>query len=302
MKQHIRSYVAFTLTAATTLFLAGCGTVSDTVYLNDLSISGPIAQPAVHLTDTPTAGELHFSPKVSVNPRKSIDTRINGNMYSDEYTTTTGNNFHWALPTAQFGADCDYMLSNRVALSFGINYAGTANTDLIGGYAGLGLPFSGETISGRFEVGMQLQPTVYDAYSVVVREETPAYSDQTTKGILGYFHDRNKSSPWNMYTTLTINSHGGKTVDLFCSLSLSRQTLTDFQPSNEESESSMGSYHYTDARAEQIATVIAVTPGLVFSVGPTTKLLVGTRVFFLANVGNAAPVLAAPMIQFDMEL
>ncbi len=301
MKQHtnLRFILAFAIPSA--YVFSGCGTLTQTVYLNDLSVSGPIEQPPVHLTDQAIPGEFHFSPKISFAPFKRLETRIDGNIYAGGPNPPTGNNFRWSMPSALFSMDGDWMVSKGLSFSFGLNYAPKEFEESWGGYAGLGLPFTGENVSGRLEAGMHYQTMWYDAHSVVVTEHT-SWFDPVPETSVAYFHDINRSNPLNMYATLTVNSHSENSVNFFGSASVSWQTLAKFEPSNVDMVGPLGDYHYTDARAEQSATILFLTPGLVFRLSPTVQLLTGARFMKPFGVGDDLPWLVAPMAQIDVTL
>ncbi len=279
----------------------GCGTTTETVYLNELSVNGPIVQPPLHLTDKPVAGELHALPRASVAPRREIETVTDGNVYTPDHGFPGKNNLHWSVPSTQFGIDFDYMLSDRFALSFGLTYAPTNRQESWGGNAGFGFPFAGEVVSGRMEVGVQFQSMWYDARSVVVTRHTSWGSGATTTNV-SYFHDIDRSTPWNVFATLTVNSHTEHFVNFFGSVSVSRQTLATFEPTDEDVLVLDANYHYTDARAEQTTTFVFVTPGVIFTVSPSVRLIAGARLMKSIGVGESIPVLVAPSITLDFGL
>jgi hypothetical protein len=301
MKQFISSRWNRLLEIFAACCIAGCGSVTDTVYLDDLSVRGPIAQPPVHLTGHPTEGAFHVSPRFSLIPRGTLDSRIEGNVSPYTNVQPGQDNFHWSMPPAQYGVDCDWRVSNGFALSFGLSYAATSAQEFWGGNGAIGLPFTGEALSGRFDIGMQVQNMWYDAHSVVVREQTSFFSSNTSTSVY-YFHDINRVRPWNVYAAFTLNSHSDGLINFFASVSVSRQTLTDFEPSQVDVYGPLGDYHHTDTRVNQSVTFSFFTPGLAITINPTVKMLMGARLIVPSGLGGQLPTRVAPLFQIDVTL
>lgn len=296
----VTAFNLFLLVAATA-GLYGCGMLKDTVYLQNLSMEGPIAQPPIHLTDHPQARDVHLIPRISCSGNQSLTTRIAGTSYGSPVIGEGTNNFQWSMAFTQVGLDLDWMVSEYIALDAGVNFSGTQGADLWGGNIGIGFPFTGETVGGRFDLGLQWQSLFYDAYSVVVKEYTPFFSSSTQTEVI-YFHDVDRSSPLGFYGSFTLNSRSSGILNGFGSLCVSHQKLVSFQPTHSEINGIFYVYEYTDARAEQSATFVILTPGLSFSISQTMKLVTGVRLISEFGMGSEAELFVAPMLQMDITL
>ncbi len=280
--------------------LSGCVTVKDTVYLNELSVSGPIQQPPVHLSKDVKGGDVHIIPRFSINQRRGIDGSTGGGTYPTDVMPVPIVNFHWKMPTSQFGLDFDWSVTDGFALTGGVTAAAVDGEDLWGGNFGIGLPFGGNPIAGRFDAGVQLQTMSFDAYSVLVREVTPWYSSTTERSV-GYFHDIDHTTPWNIYGSLTLNSVSTGFLNGFANIAVSRQTTASFAPKHVYELLPFVEYMYTDTRADNTATFLIFTPGISFTLSPAISLLTGFRVLQQFPPDMDATTLFAPMIQLDFK-
>jgi hypothetical protein len=155
--------------SATFLFVTGCGTTTQTIYLQDIEVEGPISQPPLHITNGQKAGSVTISPKISVNKGQTITGRVdhspvNGDgIYqanrisngdgtwryepSDENRLPYfGDNLTWNMSDASMGVDLDLCVSDHFALTGGLNYVVQEQNSLIGGSAGLGI-YSEKTVT-----------------------------------------------------------------------------------------------------------------------------------------------------------
>ncbi len=280
--------------------LSGCATVTDTVYLNDLTVHGPVQQPPVHLSKDPKAGDVHITPRFSLNRPGRLEGETGGNTYPTDVLPVPANNFHWSMPDLQFGIDLDVSIIDAVAFNAGLTASASDGEDLWGGNFGIGFPFDRETIAGRFEVGVQLQTMVFDAYSVLVREVTPWYSNATERSVY-YFHDVDRTTPWNMYGSLTLNSATEGVVTWFANFAVSRQTTARFTPKHAYALTPIVEYIYTDTRADNTSTFIIFTPGVAFNISPTVSLMLGARVLQNFSAELEGGTLFAPMLQLDIK-
>ena len=70
MKQAIK-FLLINLSILILLF-TGCATVTDTLYLRQAEVTGPIYTPPIHLVDSVVTPALVVSPKFSLNTKKSF--------------------------------------------------------------------------------------------------------------------------------------------------------------------------------------------------------------------------------------
>jgi hypothetical protein len=278
----------------------GCTTVRETVYLNSLDVSGPIEQPPIHISNKVKAREIHLTPRFSYNQNRQFHSHAAGDTYQDYSSSEKGENFHWETPAAQFGLDIDYLASDHIALNLGVNFAAMHGTVFWGGNMGMGFPFSGPPLAGRVECGLQWQSIAYDAYSVVVREVTSWWSSSTETSVM-YFHDVKRATPWNIYTTLTLNTISDGFLNGFTSISLSWQTAASFHPRHIDTAGPLYEYHYTDTRADNSMTFLIITPGFVFSLSPSISLLTGIRIMKEMQLDHGKSTLIVPLMQVDLK-
>lgn len=298
--------------------LSGCTTTDYTLYLQDVTVKGPIGQPLVHITNNNLERPLRITPHISFNTNASLGGRIDGHSPVDStgtyrvYTTVdssshvvtfhespgsntqsfTGQNLVWKMPSASFGLDVDYTASRHVALSAGASYS-TVDGDGLWGYnVGLGLYSESEFSAIRFDGGVKWQELLYEASTVVVRKE----SDGTTSSDqVGFFRDRGKSTPRDFFAAVTFNTkHADWLLNIFAQAALSKQSLAKFQPRIIEPLllyppifSPAVIVH--DQRAEFSSTFVIFTPGVYFDVDPTVRVLAGTRISVQTEINDSSP-------------
>ena len=324
------SFIAFVLSLLVSLN-PGCTTTEYTLYLQDVNLKGPISQPPVHITSAAVEKPLRITPHIAFNTNneRTITGQIDGHSMVDgngsfRVDTTfnfadqtvsfrersgantepfTGKNLHWITPTATFGVDVDYSLSEHWAFSFGANYS-TADGEGLWGYSvGLGL-FSEQPNSAiRFDAGFQWQTLLYDAETIVVTTT----SSSPTNGEVGFFRDRGKSSPMDFYGSFTFNTkHANWPVNILMQVGISKQSLAKFKPTVREGLV-VGPYAPStivhDQRAEFSSTVVVLTPGVYIDLNTTVRLLLGTRINLQSEIKDISPgTIALPFLQFDWTL
>lgn len=280
---------------------AGCGTVTDIVYLQNVEVSGPVIHPPVTINDNAGEGEFRVSPRISLGTQQTI----RGHVAGPEKYVTRYDNLAWNVPDASFAFDADLTVSEKVALGFGMTMSGRGGENYGGGHAGLGILFAGDDVAGRFDLGIHLQSLGYDAATVVERHSVFLFVSSSDTF---YFHDRGTALLVDYYLSLTVNStsHRGP-VNFFGQLALSRQSLTNFYPHtvvDPLSGAILGlTYINVDTRASSSATFLSLTPGLFFRLGNSTRLVLGVHLSKELEIIGASPdVLVTPMVKFDIGL
>jgi hypothetical protein len=302
MKPHrISLLVASGLSVVLGLSYSGC-TVKDTIYLQDVSVSGPVSQPAVHINDGAKAGDVCVSTRGSVGNERTVDGHVDGSDGANRYATRYMN-LSWNLPRSYFGADFDFTLSRGVALAIGIDYSTIHDKSFLGGNTGLGFLFHGEVVSGRFDVGIQLQNLDYDSRTVVEHEVTALFSSSTSTDTI-YFHDIGNSTLLDYYFSLTINSNRHDwPVNFLAQISLSKQSLTDYRPSTQIINGPFITHIIVDTRAQSSATFLMMTPGIYINLGNSTRMLAGLRIAKEVELTAGTPdIILMPLLQFDIKL
>jgi hypothetical protein len=288
------------------VIVAGCGTVQDVIYLQNVEVQGPASQPPIHVTAKGTGEKsVYLTPHVSINTKTSLSGSLSP-QYSGRVPDTLRDfrrkGLNWQLPKVQFGFDLDIGLSDSKALMFGVSQSVSDQRSLWDGYAGIGFFGREEHSAIRLDLGVQLQEISYDAATVLTRTQTPLWGKPWTQTC--YYHDIDKDAHLNFFATFTVNSiHDDWLANPFFQAGLSTQKLTDFSPRNSRVESSLYTYIRTDQRAESSAFWLFAVPGVYFNVGQSNRLLLGVRTAYQAGLENANPsVLFSPVLQFDWKL
>jgi hypothetical protein len=300
---HFLVPVLFCLTLA---MVAGCGTVQDVIYLQNVEVQGPASQPPIHVTAKSTGEKsVYVTPHVSINTKTSLSGSLSP-QYSGRVPDTLAafqrKGLNWKLPSVQFGFDLDCALSDNLALMLGLGQQVIDQRSLWDGYAGIGFLGREENSAVRLDLGLQLQEISYDAATVLVRTETPLWGKPSTQTC--YYLDTDKDTHLNFFASFTVNStYDDWPANLFFQAGFSTQKLTDFSPRNSRVETGFYTYIRTDQRAESSAFWLYAVPGVYFNVGQSNRLLFGVRTAYQAGVENANPsVLFSPVLQFDWKL
>ncbi|HUL42799.1 MAG TPA: hypothetical protein VLY03_00425 [Bacteroidota bacterium] len=291
-----RLFPAFTV--ALCLGLAGCATVKDTLYLQDVSVSGPVQQVPIHINDESKPGTFHISPYFAHSNQQTLEGSAGVSAYSYE-----PNNLHWSVAGEVIGADFDVMASRSVAFTFGIGNASGDGNSYASGNIGLGLLFYGDAVSGRFDGGLRIHSMNYDASTVVVRETTSWFTSETNTTTM-FFHDNANGTVWDYYLSLMLNSKSNTSpVNVFIQLAFSREALTDFNPSREVVNGIFYEYIKVDTRASSTASILMFTPGVYVNVGQSVRLLGGVRIAKELNLmdANSDPIFM-PVFQLDLAI
>lgn len=313
-------------------FLTGC-TTTQTLYVQNAEVFGPINQNAIHLTDSVETPSFTISPWFSYSTKKSMSGRIDGHSPVNEngifqvdtfyngsevtYIETpganmysfTGENFTWYISTVTAGLNIDMALSRSFAISLGTNYSSQKNKTNWGGTLGIGLFNVSEGTALRFDAGLHFQSISYDVYTLadVKKEDIFGGSEE----YILFYHDIDNSTHFDPYIYLTFNTaHKDWLVNFFINAGYSVQTLLDFEPRDIDHDwfplpffVPVNTTITTDFRGETTAGFFNFTPGIYFYVGESSRILVGTRFYFEVQLENVSPTtFILPMIQFDFRL
>ena len=122
------------------LLFISCTTTNQTLYLQEIEISGPINQEPIHLTDSSATPSVTVSPRFSINTQKELQGnhgehsmvnadgffQVDTSFFSDgsvKYTETPGanvfpydgQNLTWNVSTFTAGIDFDFKLTKNFA-------------------------------------------------------------------------------------------------------------------------------------------------------------------------------------------
>ena len=297
---------------------AGCS-VTETVYLQDIEITGPINQPPVHVTRNVEPDALTLSPHVSIGATRRINAHVEGHsrvnaagvfqvdtLHNSDGTLSlsepagmniyeySGENLHWDIPSAQVGLDVNLALSRGAAITGGIRYASSDNQSSLSGHAGFALLSEKERSGVRFEGGVLFNASSYEVSSLVVTQSSILNSSST---YIMFYRDRNERTSVNPYGTFTFNTNNPEwTVNIFFQGSVSWQTLYDFTPSQRSIGGPFSEINTHDLRGEHTSAIFGVTPGLYIDAGSSGRFLAGVRVLKYDIEDQLALI---PMVQVD---
>jgi hypothetical protein len=305
----------------TIFYFTGCTTVTETIYLQDIKVSGPINHPPLHITNEHKLGDITISPRLSINSAKSITGQIDGHtavnsrgtyqvdtIFNNDNTwyyapsstnkfTYEGENLTWDIPDVSFALDIDLAISDKVSLFGGMNYAVQKQTDLFGGTVGLGFISEKEQSVLRLDAGVSWQQMNYNAATVVVTEVRGG-EDRT---YVNFYRDRNKSSSATFFGSVTYNTKlTDFPVNFFVNAGYFGQALFDFQPEMSDNEYTFFNTTVIDARGEGTAGFLSITPGLFQEIDGLGRIIFGVRMLKETRLESADnSFFVIPVIQFD---
>jgi len=311
------------------LTLFGCTTV-ETLYLQDVEVTGPINQSPIHITDS-TDASVTISARFSYNPEKEmkaqtegtpkvnedgfyqVDTIYNGNgtitykKSNENRFLYKGQNLTWKFATVTAGLDFDFKLSRNFAIFCGVNYAGGNNKSLWGGTGGIGLFGVNNGIAFRLDAGLHIQTIAYDAYTIAEIKET-SFWGSTDEYVL-FYHDIRESTHFDPFVNFTFNTAKKDWVlNIFINGGYSVQSLLDFEPHSIDYDwffpfFPANTTYTTDFRGETTAGFVHFTPGIYFNFTEQSRLLIGARFYYETQLEEASKNLfILPMMQADFSL
>ncbi len=308
-----------------TFFLSSCTTITDSLYVQDINVKGPINQPPIRIS-VKDSTSFTISPKFFINSNKIYDARIEGhtpvnsegifqidtirneNTYNIALGKNTfdfkGENLHWSIPDYMVGLDLDIALSKKVALSGGFSLSGKDRTSLYGYRVGLGFFSASKNIGVRFDGGLIWQKYTYDAASVIVRGKDTDFGSSTSEVI--FYRDKGKSVNLNHYLSLTINTlYDDLPVNFLINVGYSGQSLVDYEPSTPDERYYIFNpfYRVEDMRGEAYVAFVNVSPGIYMNLNEWSRLVFATRFFFQVDLESSSnSTFLIPMLQFDLGL
>jgi hypothetical protein len=330
--KHLIRYFHFLFCYIFALLMFGCTTVQ-TLYLQDVEVTGPINQSPIHITDSTDTPSVTISARFSYNPEKEMKAKTDGTpkvnsqgfyqvdtIYNSNGTITykktpginkfpyPGENLIWNFASVTAGLDFDLKLSRSFALFAGVNYAGGNNLSLWGGTCGLGVFGVKNGIAFRLDAGLHIQSMAYDAYTIAEITET-AFWGSTEEYVL-FYHDIDKSTNFDPFVNFTFNTAKKDWfLNIFINGGYSVQSLLNFEPRNIDYDWFFllpFVYQTTitnDYRGETTAGFLHITPGIYFNIAEQSRLLIGARFFYETQLEDATQNLfILPMMQVDFKL
>lgn len=299
----------YLITAALFLasFLTSCANISQTIYIQDVEVNGPLNPPPIRITKDKSAGTFTISPRLTLNNNSEVTGNIGTGRYvnniQDSLFPYGKKNLLWKIPKYSFGLDFDFAVSNNFAIAGGLNYATINQNKLIGGSLGIAIYQEKDEGAIRFDAGILVQQLYYEAKTVVVTTTDPMWGSPTTD--VSYYNDRDKNSGIDLYAMITYNSAiQNFPVNFFLNLSYFTQTILDFNPGVRTDPTYfliLSEKTTEDARGEASSSFLSVSPGIFLDISNWSRIVLGARILYDIGVDSSSKDLfILPVIQFDM--
>jgi len=314
-------------------FINACTTVQ-TIYLQNIEVSGPILTTPIHITDSSKTPSITISPKFSFNTQKSINGLVEGHTKTNQYgmfqvdsivngdgTITyrrdaaanrynyDGANLIWNFAAVNAGLDIDLKFSKSVSIFTGVNYSSQRGKTTMGGNAGIGLSGYSEGLAFRLDLGMNIQTISYDAETVVEVKTNTIFGGESEYVL--FYRDIGKSTHFDPFINFTFNTAKRQwLINFFINAGYTIQSIVDFEPRtpNPFYYPLLPLFPYSqviiqDLRGESTAGFFSVTPGIYFNFGKTNRIILGTGIYFETQIRKPSEtIFILPMIKVDLTL
>lgn len=293
---------------AACFLLISCGTVQQTIYLQDAEVKGPINTPSIRITKDRTPGTITFSPRLNVNGYSEISGNTGGERYrdpeQDSLFSKKSKNLLWMMPEFSLGMDFELALTKSFGFAAGLNYSKVDGQQLIGGSFGLAFVSEKENSAARFDLGILVQEIYFDAKSVVVTTKDYMWSDPTTS--VTYYRDIGKNANINIFAGLTLNSNFQDfPVNYFLNLVFFTQSLLNYEPETRTDLTYaliLTDKTVTDSRGKAMSSFLSFAPGVYLQLSDWSRFVLGARLLFdLGLEDSSNQFLVLPIVQFDMQ-
>ncbi len=292
------------------LNVTGCTTVEQTIYLGDVKANGPIIPPPTHININKKEGGVTISPKFSFVTTNKLKGTTDDGFYSP-YELQDGNiyqanpeNLLWNFSDYTFGVDIDIKASRVFSIFSGLNISKGENNNLTGGYFGIGLHTDTENPCTRIDFGLNIQEFDYLAVTIVETKETITFIKTTRNEYTSIYEDKGQSVNVNPFFTITLNSNFDfPKINYFGTIGFFTQSILNFKPGETHYNSFIPPLYVSstvDKRANYTGYFVFLNPGIAFSLGQKTRLIVSPK--FLFDASSSGEFFAAPVLQMDFQL
>jgi hypothetical protein len=305
------------------MLIQGCVSVTDTLYLQDVEVFGPISQPPVAFMNSDK--KICISPKIYLNGTKRIKGQVtghskvnsdgvfafdssfddSGNLYFREKRGENrfdyeGENLTWNIPDYMIGFDIDYYMAPKLILTAGLSISEVDQKNLYGWKVGIGFGgFEGD-FGLRFDAGLIWQEYAYNAETVVIRETSSWFEE--AKNEVFFYSDKGNTTNLNHYFSLILHYADNEAIaNPFISVARSFQKILDYEPQySEKSNIPFTNYRNEDLRGGAGVSYWIITPGSSFFITENIKFIVSAKYFFAGNIDNVSRKnFVIPTLQFD---
>jgi hypothetical protein len=273
--------------------------------------SGHDADMPVHLGEQQEPGTIRVSAGASAYPVTSFNGRINYytpvnskgvfqvdtsydngtpvyHLDNGDTHTFSGTNFHAAYPGYSLAAGIDVAYTKHASLVGGVQYTTLNGNEYDAEYLGVGLTSADSVRAIRADFGLRLSSTRFALDYVVIT--TPFSFEPSLNQSTAEFHSVSaENEDVNFYCSVVVNSNfPGSSFDFFLRGGFVRQT--EFNYAADE---------FSSNDAEYTTSLISFTPGVIFNLSPTTRLLAGVVFAHDTNSDNATSFRPMPLGQFE---
>jgi len=303
--------------------LGGC-VVKQTVYLQDVRVSGPVDQLPLHLVSGDENDIFTLSPKLYINTTKQIDgkveehSKVNKNgVYqldttfdnSGKFTLSgsgenkydyAGNNLNWNMPDALAGIDFDLKLSRVFSFFGSFDYSSIEKQGLFSGAAGFGINSRKPHYGSRFDFGVVWQSMHNEISSAVVTTTSQLFGSSQQSVIL--YKDRGISSTYDFFADWTVNSiNSSLPLDYYFGIGVFSQTIYDYVPA----QTNMGEYISTVLMppdpVKKTAVYLMLMLGAYKNLDDNNRISCGVRLIKETQIENLSKsTFLFPTVQWDM--
>jgi hypothetical protein len=297
---------------------AGCGTQS--VYLQNIQVDGPLGVPPVFIVgeEQGSVGTFRLAVSASAGPDQKIEGRADGHTdvnaagvyqvdtvrsggsveYIEREGVNTrrfeGTNFRWTLVPLTLSLQGDIQVARSLSLVGGLQYSSNRSRSYLGGMLGMGFSFYGSNIGVRIDLGAMWTEVHYDVDYVVTTR--PFLSSDT---YVQFFSDEGRSFGGNLYGAVMLNTRNPSwPLHLFVQMAIMRQTVVDLDrevyfPRAENVRASV--LHHN--------SFFTVTPGVVVPLAGSGRVVLGIRLTDETALLVGEPgVLLAPFAHVEFTL
>ena len=313
------------VTVSLFFLLQSCISVTDTLYIQDAEVYGPIMQPPVTFMNPDREKKINFSPKIYFNGTKRLKGQVSGHSKVNEFgrfsvdSTTDdagflhyiekqnannlefeGKNLTWNTPDYLVGFDMDYYVTPKFILTGGLSLSEYDRRNLFGWKAGFGLGGFEGNFGLRFDAGFVWQEYAYNAETVVVRE-TSSWFD-ASKNEVFFFSDKGTTTNFNHYISLVLHyANQDAIVNPFISVAYTSQKILDYEPNSFTNGRLPFTMHdIEDLRGSARVSYLVLSPGASFYVTEDIKLVFAAKYFFAGNIENVShETFIVPSLQLE---
>jgi hypothetical protein len=257
-----------------------------------VAVRAPAHQPPIHVT---TSDAKPNALRVSAHLVSNRNTATTGTVHDESsaaFSAAHGPNsasMKWNRPDLQGGMDADYTVSSHTALMAGFSRSRVGGESFSEEYIGVGFFDRDQGVAMRADFGVNFQSVSYDATT------TETGYDPVRSGGPNTFRD--------YFANVTMNSDRRHRVNAFFQGGASTQRLTQFGGHSSRSSNIFETTVITDLRKDTQLYWLYATPGLFFSVGARTRVILGVRASYMMGMDDAnRTVFWSPVVKFDWRM